>query len=82
MPTFLDHHAMPEPSPEMREGMASRLRAGAADEHGVTGLNVYLADGEAYCLTEGPDADAVVRSHEAMGVPIARADVVEVTPIV
>ncbi|MGH3041333.1 MAG: hypothetical protein ACRDNG_06305 [Gaiellaceae bacterium] len=43
---------------------------------------MYLADGEAYCLTEGPDADAVVRSHEAVGVPIGRADVVEVTPIV
>ena len=82
MPTFLDHHAMPEPSPEMREGMASRLRAGAADEHGVRGLNVYLADGEAYCLTEAPDAETVVRSHEAMGFPIRREDVVEVSPVI
>jgi hypothetical protein len=82
MPTFIDHHAMPEPSPEMREGMASRLRAGAADEHGVTGLNVYLAEGEAYCLTEAPDADAVVRSHEAFGVAISREDVVEVSPVI
>jgi Nickel responsive protein SCO4226-like len=82
MPTFLDHHAMPEPSPEMREGMASRLRAGAADEHGVTGLNVYLADGAAYCVTEAPDADAVVRSHEAVGVSIRREDVVEVRPVI
>ena len=82
MPTFLDHHTMPEPSPEMREGMASRLRAGAADEHGVTGLNVYLGEGEAYCLTEAPDADAVVRSHESMGVPIRREDVVEVSPVI
>jgi len=81
MPTFLDHHAMPEPSPEMREGMASRLRAGTADEHGVTGLNVYVADGEAYCLTEAPDADAVVRSHDAMGILIRREDVVEVSPV-
>jgi hypothetical protein len=82
MPTFLDHHAMPEPSPEMREGMASRLRTGAADEHGVRGLNVYLAAGEAYCLTEAPDADTVVRSHEAMGIPIRREDVVEVSPVI
>ena len=82
MPTFLDHHAMPEPSPEMREGMASRLRAGAADAHGVTGLNVYLGEGEAYCLTEAPDADAVVRSHESMGVPVRREDVVEVSPVI
>jgi Protein of unknown function (DUF4242) len=82
MPTFLDHHAMPEPTPEMKEGMAERLRSGHVDEHGVKGLNVYLADGEAYCLTEGPDADAVVRSHAAVGVPIDRGDVVEVTPVV
>jgi hypothetical protein len=82
MPTFIDHHAMPEPSPEMREGMASRLRTGAADEHGVTGLNVYLAEGEAYCLTDAPDADAVVRSHEAFGVAIRREDVKEVSPVI
>lgn len=82
MPTFLDHHAMPEPTPEMKEGMAERLRSGRADEHEVRGLNVYLADGEAYCLTEGPDVDAVVRSHRAVGVPIDRGDVVEVTPVV
>jgi len=82
MPTFLDYHAMSEPSPEMKEGMAERLRSGRIDEHGVKGLNVYLADGEAYCLTEAPDADAVVRSHEAVGVPIGRGDVVEVTPVV
>jgi Protein of unknown function (DUF4242) len=82
MPTFLDHHAMPAPTPEMKEGMAERLRSGRIDEHGVKGLNVYLADGEAYCLTEGPDADAVVRSHAAVGVSIDRGDVVEVTPVV
>jgi Protein of unknown function (DUF4242) len=82
MPTFLDHHAMPDPSPEMKEGMANRLRSGAADDHGVTGLNVYLAEGHAYCLTEAPDPDAVVRSHEALGIPIRREDVVEVTPVV
>jgi|Tabmets5t2r1_1033131.scaffolds.fasta_scaffold25145_2 Protein of unknown function (DUF4242) len=82
MPMFLDHHAMPEPTPEMKEGMAERLRSGSVDEHGVKGLNVYLADGEAYCLTEGPDADAVVRSHAALGLPIDRGDVVEVTSVV
>jgi Protein of unknown function (DUF4242) len=82
MPMFLDHHAMPEPTPEMKEGMAERLRSGSVDEHGVKGLNVYLADGEAYCLTEGPDTDAVVRSHAAVGVSIDHGAVVEVTPVV
>jgi hypothetical protein len=81
MPTFLDHHAMPEPSPEMKEAMAGRIRSGQADENGAKALNVYLADGEAYCLSDAPSAEAVVKAHEAAGVPIRRGDVVEVTPI-
>ena len=81
MPTFLDHHAMPEPSPEMKEAMAGRVRRGEADENGAKAVNVYLADGEAYCLSDAPSAEAVVKAHEAAGVPIRRGDVVEVTPI-
>ena len=79
MPKFLDHHAMPPLAPEMRKGIADRIKAGEADEHGVKGLNVILtADGEGYCLSEAPDADAVVRAHEALGFQISRDDVVEV----
>jgi hypothetical protein len=81
MPTFLDHHAMPEPSPEMKEAMAERIRTGRADENGARAVNVYMADGEAYCLSEAPNAEAVVKAHEAAGVAIRREDVVEVTPI-
>ena len=81
MPTFLDHHAMPEPSPEMKEAMAERIRGGEADQNGAKAVNVYLADGEAYCLSDAPSAEAVVKAHEAAGVPIRREDVVEVTPI-
>lgn len=81
MPTFLDHHAMPEVSPEMKEAMAGRIRGGEVDENGAKAVNVYLADGEAYCLSDAPSAEAVVKAHEAAGVPIRREDVVEVTPI-
>ena len=81
MPTFLDHHAMPELSPEMKEGLAERIRSGQADENGAKAVNVYLADGEAYCLSDAPSAEAVVEAHEAAGVAIRREDVVEVTPI-
>jgi len=82
MPTYLDHHAMGEMSPEMKEGMAERIRSGQADENGARAINVYVGDGEAYCLSEAPSADAVVKAHEAAGVTISRGDVVEVTPIV
>jgi hypothetical protein len=81
MPTFLDHHAMPEPPPEMKEAMAERIRSGRPDENGARAVNVYMADGEAYCLSEAPNAEAVVKAHEAAGVSIRREDVVEVTPI-
>jgi hypothetical protein len=81
MPTFLDHHGMPELSPEMKEAMAGRIRGGEADENGARALNVYVADGEAYCLSDAPSAEAVVKAHEAAGVPLRREDVVEVTPI-
>jgi len=81
MPTFLDHHAMPELSPEMKEGMAERIRSDQADENGAKAVNVYLADGEAYCLSDAPSAEAVVEAHEAAGVAIRREDVVEVTAL-
>ena len=81
MPTFLDHHGMPELSPEMKEAMAGRIRSRETDDNGARVLNVYLADGEAYCLSEAPSAEAVVEAHEATGVPIRREDVVEVTAL-
>jgi uncharacterized protein DUF4242 len=83
MPKFLDHHAtMPEVAPETAQEMASRIKAGEPDEFGVTGLNVFMcANGEGYCLSEAPDADAVVKAHQALGFPLSRADVVEVTTI-
>lgn len=84
MPKFLDHHpTMPEVAPETAQEMASRITAGKADEFGVTGLNVFVcADGQGYCLSDAPDADAVVKAHEAFGFPLRREDVVEVTTIV
>jgi Protein of unknown function (DUF4242) len=83
MPKFLDHHAtMPEVAPETAQEMASRIKAGKPDEFGVTGLNVFMcANGEGYCLSDAPDADAVVKAHAALGFPLSCADVVEVTTI-
>ena len=81
MPTYLDHHTMPALSEEMKQGMAERIRSGQPDENGAKALNVYLADGEAYCLSEAPSAEAVVLAHRAAGVSLRPEDVREVTAI-
>jgi Protein of unknown function (DUF4242) len=84
MPKFLDHHGMgPNLPPEAKAGIAEQIKAGRADQFGVTGLNVFLTtEGEAYCLSSAPDADAVVKSHEALGFPIRRENVVEVASVI
>jgi Protein of unknown function (DUF4242) len=84
MPKFLDHHpTMPEVTPEAAREMAGRIKAGKPDEHGVTGLNVFVcANGEGYCLSEAPDADAVVKAHASLGFPLRREDIVEVDTII
>jgi hypothetical protein len=84
MPKFIDHHAMgPNLPPEAAKGIAERIRTGEADQFGCRGLNVFLGkDGTAFCFSEAPDADAVVKAHEAVGFSIGRQDVVEVEAVV
>ena len=83
MPKFIDHHEMRDVAPELAEGIAERIKEGQPDEHGVRGLNVFFGkDGTAFCLSEAPDAAAVVKAHEAVGFSLSSADVVEVESVV
>ena len=83
MPTFIDHHEMSDVAPEMAAAIGERIKAGEADEHGVKGLNVFIGkDGTAFCLSEAPDAEAVVKAHDAYGFSLESADVVEVQSVV
>ena len=83
MPTFIDHHEMSDVAPEMAAAIGERINAGEADEHGVKGLNVFIGkDGTAFCLSEAPDAEAVVKAHQAYGFSLDSADVVEVQSVV
>jgi hypothetical protein len=83
VPTFIDHHEMSDVAPEMGAAIGERIKAGEADDHGVKGLNVFLGkDGTAFCLSEAPDADAVVKAHQAYGLSLDSADVVEVQSVV
>lgn len=91
MPRFLDHHdKMPPMPPEameqgkkMMEQMKADIKAKKADKFGVTPVNVFMgANGETWCLTDGPNADAVIKAHEAKGAKLTKKDIVEVTPLV
>ncbi len=46
---------------------------------GTTALGAYFtADGQAYCLSEAPNSDAVCKSHESKGLTLGKGDVHEV----
>jgi hypothetical protein len=81
MATFVDHHAMPELSSELRAGISDRISSGSPDENGAKAVNVYMGHGEAFCVSEAPSPDAVVAAHLAAGIEITRDDVHEVTPL-
>ena len=83
MPKFIDHHEMSDVAPEMSAAIGERIKSGEADEHGVKGLNVFMGkDGTAFCLSEAPDAESVVKAHQAYGFTLDSADVVEVQSVV
>lgn len=51
----------------------------ACQEEGVTivQVNVGLGDGRAFCMTLAPDADAVRRAHDRVGLPYGTITEVE-----
>ena len=69
-------------TPEQLEGFVVTYEAACRAE-GVVLLRVHagLADGRAYCFTMAPDADAVRRAHDAVGLPFDDiTEVVTATP--
>ena len=81
MPKFIDHHAIGPATPETTEFIRGRVQAGQPDEFGVKPVNVYLGNGEAWCISEAADAEAVCRSHAALGIQLERSAVNEVTSV-
>lgn len=82
MPKYLDYHAkLPPMPPEAVAQMKSMV--GKRDELGVTPLNVFMSGaGQAWCLTEAANADAVCKSHQAKGITLDTGDVYEVQTLV
>jgi hypothetical protein len=79
MPKFLDHHpSMPNMPTEAVQQLRSKLESRQADQFGVTGLNMFVGQEQTWCYAEAPNAEAVHRAHEAMGLKLGSGDVVEV----
>ncbi len=50
--------------------IAEDTRNGTADEFGVRQVELYHnAEGQVYCLLDGPDEESIRRHHAALGVP-------------
>ena len=79
MARFIDQHPTnPGSPPELVTVVKRRLLSGAADRFGARGISVFMGKRETYCYSEAPDADAVLKSHAAMGITLAPEDVSEV----
>ena len=69
MPRFMDFHADLKLPPEAIAQIADDTRHERADEFGVRQIELYHnADGQVYCLLDGPDEDAIRKHHAALGV--------------
>jgi hypothetical protein len=78
MPQFMDFHDDLKLPDDAIQQITQDTRAEKSDEFGVRQVELFHnPDGKVYCLLEAPDADAVRRHHEALGVPCG--DVHEVT---
>ena len=82
MPRFVDYHAkMPEVTPEMAQMMQERIRSRKADEFGAVAVEIYMGKGEAFCVTDAPNAQAVVKSHTSKGFPLDFKEVHQVSSL-
>ena len=83
MPKFMDTHPTnPDVPPEVVEGIRQKLLAGQPNDNGVVGLNMFVSQDVPYCYTEAPNAEAVHKAHENMGLNLGPGDVKEVQSLV
>ena len=70
MPRYMDFHQDLKLPAEAIEQIAADTRNAKADQFGVRQVELYHnADGNVYCLLDGPDEDAIRQHHAALGVP-------------
>ena len=70
MPKFMDFHDHLHLPSEAINQIAEDTKNEKADQFGVRQVELFHnADGHVYCILDAPDADAVRKHHEALGVP-------------
>jgi len=70
MPRFMDYHGDLKLPAEAIAQITDDTRHAKADQFGVRQIELYHnAQGNVYCLLDGPDEDAIREHHAALGVP-------------
>ena len=69
MPQFMDFHSDLKLPAAAIATLTTATKNGDQDEFGVRQVELYHnADGQVYCLLEGPDTDSIKKHHEALGI--------------
>lgn len=70
MPLFMDYHDDLKLPQDAIDNLTQETRDGKTDEFGVRQVEFFHnPDGNAYCLLDAPDEEAVHRHHAAIDVP-------------
>lgn len=70
MTLFMDYHDDLKLPHDVIADIGRGARERETDQFGVRQVELFHnPEGKVYCLLEAPDADAVVKHHEAIGVP-------------
>jgi hypothetical protein len=79
MARYIDRHPTnPNLPPEVITIIRQRLQRAEPDEFGERGINVFIGADQTYCYREAPNAEAVRKAHEAMGIVVGPEDITEV----
>ncbi len=69
MPQFMDFHSDLKLPDSAIADLTEATKNHATDEFGVRQVELYHnADGQVYCLLEGPDEESIKKHHEALGI--------------
>jgi hypothetical protein len=70
VPQFMDFHDDLKLPEQAIQQITRDTKEQNSDEFGVRQVDLFHnPDGKVYCLLEAPDAEAVRKHHEALGVP-------------
>ncbi|MBI4201840.1 MAG: DUF4242 domain-containing protein [Chloroflexi bacterium] len=82
MPIYLDHHKVPQMTPQQTQQVVADIKAGKVT-NGIKPLNGFIGANDAWCLIEAPNPQSVHDLHKAAyGLDLGRGDVVEVSKLV